>query len=296
MACSGESPIDADGPNGDDPSTVAGGGEPEDGTGMSDDSSESESSTTTVSSPGETSSTTTRASPYEPPAWLGTVVLPLRPDGHGEVQPTPTELEVRQFRTIDRLPPPVGETFEASVGPVPDDVLARSTWSQECPVGIDELQYVTVTFVGFDGDPHTGELLVHERAVDDIVEVFRELHDANYPIEDMTILSQADLEAPPTGDRNNTSAFECRRAVGSASFSEHAYGLAIDLNPFQNPYRKGDLVLPELASAYLDRSRDLPGMIQPGGPVVAAFASIGWEWGGNWTSLEDYHHFSESGR
>ena len=82
---------------------------------------------------------------------------------------------------------------------------------------------------------------------------------------------------------------------GETTFSQHAYGLAIDVNPFQNPYTKGDLVLPELASSYLDRGRVRPGMITPDGPVVRAFAAIGWTWGGTWHSLKDLQHFSQNG-
>ncbi len=252
--------------------------------------------TTTTTMTTMATTTTTQPDLFAPPEWLGTMALPLRPDGYGQAQPTPSELEVRQIRTLDVLAPPAGSEFVASIGPVSHDVLARSTWTEECPVTVDELSYVTVSFVGFDGEFHTGELLLNARVAADIVEVFRRLHENRYPIEEMRISSSDDLDAPPTGDTNNTSAFECRAAVGSSSFSQHAYGLAVDLNPFQNPYHKGDLVLPELASAYLDRSRDLPGMIRPDGPVVAAFAGIGWEWGGNWNSLKDYHHFSENGR
>ena len=76
----------------------------------------------------------------------------------------------------------------------------------------------------------------------------------------------------------------CRRARTQTRWSTHAYGLAVDLNPFQNPYRRGDLVLPELASAYLDRGRVRPGMIRPGDVVTKAFAAIGWTWGGTWRS------------
>ena len=78
-------------------------------------------------------------------------------------------------------------------------------------------------------------------------------------------------------------------------WSTHAYGLAVDLNPFQNPYRRGDLVLPELASAYLDRGRVRPGMIRPGDVVTKAFAAIGWTWGGTWRSPTDSMHFSATG-
>ena len=104
------------------------------------------------------------------------------------------------------------------------------------------------------------------------------------------------VSTPPTGDGNNTGAFVCRPTVGSTTYSQHAYGLAIDIDPFQNPYTNGELVLPELASSYLDRDHVRPGMITPDGVVVRAFASIGWTWGGTWRSLKDYQHFSRNGR
>jgi hypothetical protein len=78
-------------------------------------------------------------------------------------------------------------------------------------------------------------------------------------------------------------------------WSQHAYGLAVDVNPFQNPYHKGQVVLPELATAYLSRAQSRPGMIQPGSPAVQAFIAIGWKWGGNYRSLKDYMHFSATG-
>ncbi|MFL6132036.1 MAG: M15 family metallopeptidase [Nocardioidaceae bacterium] len=101
---------------------------------------------------------------------------------------------------------------------------------------------------------------------------------------------------PPTGDGNNTAAYVCRSTRGSTTLSAHAYGLAIDVNPFVNPYRKGDLVLPELAGAYLKRSWSRPGMILPGGVVDRAFAAVGWTWGGDFSSVSDLMHFSANGR
>jgi hypothetical protein len=84
--------------------------------------------------------------------------------------------------------------------------------------------------------------------------------------------------------------------VFSDSWSQHAYGRAVDVNPFQNPYRKGERVLPELASAYLDRDEIRPGMILAGDPVTEAFAGIGWGWGGDWSTTDDWMHFSLNGR
>ncbi|TQM14439.1 M15 family metallopeptidase [Pseudonocardia kunmingensis] len=221
--------------------------------------------------------------------------LPLRPDGYGVAQPTPPDLVDRRLPTRDLLPPPVDGEFAATVAPVPDDVLARSTWTPDCPVAPADLRYVTVAFRGFDGAAHTGELIVAARVADDVAAAFRELFAADFPIEEMRVVEEAELTAPPTGDDNNTTAFVCRPAVGLTRWSAHALGLAVDVNPFQNPYRKGDLVLPELASAYLDRDRDLPGMIVDGGPVVTAFERIGWAWGGRWRSPVDLHHFSATG-
>ena len=176
-------------------------------------------------------------------------------------------------------------------------MLARSTWVPGCPVGRDRLAWVRLTFHGFDGGRHTGELLVNGAVAPDVVTVFRRLYDARFPIEEMRISTRAEQTAAPTGDGNNTGGFNCRPVRGATEFSQHAYGLAIDVNPFQNPYEKGRLVLPELAGAYTDRSWKRPGMILTDAhPVVQAFASIGWAWGGTWNSLKDWQHFSRNGR
>jgi len=248
----------------------------------------------TTAPPDET--TTTVVDPFAPPAWLGRRLLPVDADGFGEVQPTPAELVERRIQMPDVLPAPSSTAFAATNDPVPAEVAARSTWSSACPVSLDELRYLTVTFWGFDGRHHRGELLVNAGAADPLIEVFRALHAERYPIEEMRVVAAPELDLAPTGDGNNTTAFVCRPVRGSTSWSEHAYGLAVDVNPFLNPYVRGELVLPELASAYLDRNRTAPGMIHDGDPVVAAFAAIGWEWGGAWTTLLDYQHFSANGR
>jgi hypothetical protein len=174
--------------------------------------------------------------------------------------------------------------------------LARSTWRPGCPVALGDLRYVTVGFWGFDQRPHTGELIVAASVTPAIVRVLRALYRARFPIEEMRVVSQADLGAPPTGDGNNTTAFVCRPDTGGTSWSQHAYGEAVDINPFQNPYVFSDLVLPELASAFTDRAWKRPGMIYSGGVVTRSFAAIGWSWGGRWRNLKDWMHFSRNGR
>ncbi len=231
-----------------------------------------------------------------PPAWLGRRPLPLGPDGYGEIQPTPPELRDRRLTTTDVLAPPAGTTFTSAVVAVPESVVARSTWSPECPVSLDDLRYVTVAHWGFDDLAHTGELLVNADVATDVVEVFERLYEAQFPIEEMRITRIEELDLHPTGDGNNTGSFVCRPSRGTTSWSEHAYGRAVDINPFHNPYVKGDVVLPELASAYKDRAVERPGMILAGDVVTEAFAAIGWGWGGTWRSSTDTMHFSATGR
>jgi len=254
---------------------------------------------TTTSIPPTTSTsvpTTTTTNPFARPGWLGTRLLPIRPDGHGEVQPTPPELVDRRLETIDLLDPPDSDEFVATIEPIPDDVLARSSWTEECPVTVDELRYLTMTHHGFDTKVHTGEMIVNTAFAEDVVGVFRGLFDAGFPIEQMRVIRIEEIDDHPTGDFNDTTSFVCRPAVGSTNWSYHAYGLAIDVNPFHNPYLRGDLVIPELASAYTDRENVRPGMILAGDIVVEAFAEIGWSWGGDWDTLKDWMHFSSSGR
>jgi hypothetical protein len=241
---------------------------------------------------------TRRAAPRLDSWQVGASPLPLRADGFGEVQRTPQVLRVRRMPSVDLLPPPAAGRFRATVDPVGPRVRMRMgrTWSPSCPVPLDGLRYLTLSFRGFDGADHTGELVVAATVADEVVRVFRRLFAAHYPIEEMRLVTTADLDAAPTGDGNNTAAYVCRTTRGSTSLSAHAYGLAIDVNPFLNPYRKGDLVLPELASSYLDRSWRRPGMILRGGIVTRAFADVGWTWGGDFSSVSDPMHFSANGR
>jgi hypothetical protein len=229
---------------------------------------------------------------------IGAHALPLAPDGFGVRRPTPPQLRVRRMPTVEALPPPPTDAYRSSVGPITRWVRGRmgTSWSRGCPVGLDDLRYVRVTFYGFDHRPHTGELIVHRGHARGIVEVFRTLFRARFPIEQMTLPTTAERDPTPTGDGNGTGATVCRPTTGQTFWSAHALGLAIDVNPFQNPYVKGDLVLPELAGAYTDRSWHRPGMILPGRVVVRAFAAIGWEWGGAWHTLKDYQHFSALNR
>src|SRR3712207_3679876 len=116
-------------------------------------------------------------------------------------------------------------------------------------------------------------MIVHESVVEDVVSAFRVIYRERFPIEEMrvtTLKEQRAWDRAPTGDTNVTSSFECREATGGSDWSEHAYGLALDINPFHNPYLLGDIVGPELAGAYTDRTWRRPGMIFEADAIVSA--------------------------
>lgn len=165
-----------------------------------------------------------------------------------------------------------------------------------CPVRVADLRLVTVTHLRFDGSTAQGQLVVHRDAADAVVRVFRGLLAARFPVAQVRTVETYGSDDARSMAANNTSAYNCRRTTGGTGWSEHAYGRALDLNPVQNPYVRGKTVLPPAGRAYVDRSRPRPGVVLAGGPVVRAFAAVGWDWGGSFRSLKDYQHFSASGR
>jgi len=186
--------------------------------------------------------------------------------------------------------------FAATVSPVSRADL-RHSYRAGCPVGPADLRAVRLTYRGFDGRAHTGTLVVNRRATGAVVRAFRSLYAAGFPIRRMRPVSAYHGSDDASMAADNTSAFNCRRAVGSAtgSWSMHAYGLAVDVNPVENPYVLGGRALPPSGARFLDRSTVRRGMATAGGALVEAFAAVGWRWGGAWGASPDYQHFSTTG-
>jgi hypothetical protein len=177
------------------------------------------------------------------------------------------------------------------------DRIVGSSWHAGCPVGLDDLRVLRLDRWGFDGKAHRGTLVVHRRYVRDLIQVFRTLFDARFPIRRMRLVDAYGADDDRSMAANNTSAFNCRAITGGSAWSQHSYGWAIDINPIQNPYvTSRGTVLPPAGAAYVNRSKDAKGLIRAGGVVVKAFAEIGWGWGGHWSSIKDYQHFSATGR
>lgn len=190
--------------------------------------------------------------------------------------------------------------FHSSVRPIPPAMQRQMTgvsWHAGCPVGLGDLRLLTLTYRGFDGRDHTGRLIANKSAATALVSVFRRLYAARFPIRRMEPVDRYGGDDFRSIEADNTSAFNCRTATGSGNWSNHAYGLALDLNPIENPYISGGSTSHRASVPYLNRSRHRPGMAYSGGVAVEAFRSVGWDWGGNWTgSVQDTQHFSWNGR
>jgi hypothetical protein len=173
----------------------------------------------------------------------------------------------------------------------------RYSWRPGCPVGPVELRLLGLDYWGFDGRVHRGELIVHRDHARRMLGVFGKLFAARYPIQRLRLVDAYRADDDRSMAANNTSGFNCRRVSGSSSWSEHAFGRAIDLNPLRNPYvTRGGRVSPPAGRPYANRALHAAGMIHAGDTVVRAFAAAGWRWGGAWSGSRDYQHFSSTGR
>jgi hypothetical protein len=182
------------------------------------------------------------------------------------------------------------------VSPAQAKRMTGVSWRKGCPVPLRDLRLLTVQHWGFDGKARTGRVIVHEDVSRQLVDVFRDLYAAHFPIRRMVQVDAYGGSDFRSIEADNTSAFNCRYVDGTTRWSEHAYGRAIDVNPIENPYVSGGRTSHAASRPYLDRARHRPGMAYEGGAVVRAFDAIGWGWGGRWTSAQDYQHFSASGR
>jgi hypothetical protein len=199
--------------------------------------------------------------------------------------------------------PPKQVRFVGRVSTLPrmlEDEMRGTVWKPGCPVPLDDLRLLTLSYWGFDDQPHIGPLVVNASVATRLVWVFHRLFDHRFPIHNMKFArefhpNQTEHDTP--GDP--TAAFNCRPVVTPAGpsdvFSQHAYGLAVDINPIENPFVEHGYVRNRYSKPYRDRSKDAPGMIHDDDFVVRTFAAIGWGWGGHWVSGQDYMHFSRSG-
>ena len=187
--------------------------------------------------------------------------------------------------------------FVEALSPAVRQTMTGVSWRRGCPVALDDLRLVRARYLGFDGRPYTGRIVVHRDVATEVVAVLRRLYAERFPIRRMVPVDAYGGSDFRSIEADNTSAFNCRFVDGTTRWSEHAYGRAIDLNPIENPFVTSSGTTSHPASrSYLRRAPYRPGMAVEGGTAVRAFDAVGWGWGGRWSGDRDYQHFSASGR
>jgi hypothetical protein len=195
--------------------------------------------------------------------------------------------------------------FESAVVAVDAQACAllgeRRVRSPASPVRCDQLAIVRFTYTGFDGRTHRdGEIMVMAAAAQQVRRLFSGLHARRFPIEGARLMDAYGGDDAASMRDNNTSAFNDRPITGGGPPSLHAYGLAIDLNPVQNPYvafgQDGRATFePSAGNRYANRREPRPGKPLRRGmaeSTVRLFAEHGFTvWGGDWDAPIDYQHF-----
>ncbi|MGH2674790.1 MAG: M15 family metallopeptidase [Actinomycetota bacterium] len=225
------------------------------------------------------------------PAPLGATPEPTVTAGTSPEAPAPEDARPRFAGRISKVP---GSLLREMRG---------TTWKPGCPVPLADLRLLRFNYWGFDGEVGRGPMVVHEDVAADVLWVFGRLFKARFPIKRVALTREfvpEEFEPRISSPRSVTASFNCRPVITplgpGEDFSQHSYGLAIDINPVQNPFvTTGGFVRNRMARPYLDRGRRLTGMIHDGDVVVRSFAAVGWSWGGHWSGGKDYMHFSRSG-
>ena len=190
------------------------------------------------------------------------------------------------------------KTSDFYISKIPDDIFEKmqgKSYKADCTVPRDELRYVHVLHMGFDGQTKEGELVVNKAIADDVLAIFEELYQADYPIEKVELVDAYNADDEESMSHNNSSAFNFRFISNTTNISKHGLDMAVDINTLYNPYVKtvdGKLSIePANATAYVDRSKDFPYKIDHDDLCYKLFTKYGFTWGGDWTHSKDYQHF-----
>ncbi len=184
-----------------------------------------------------------------------------------------------------------------SADTIPEAVKLRMTGrsypEEDAGISLSDLRYLKLLYYDFGGRVRRGEMVCNKAIADDLLYIFKELYKAKYPIASIRLIDDFDGDDQRSMEANNTSCFNYRTKTSGTSLSAHARGMAVDVNPLQNPYVKGEIVEPEAAREYADRTVDFPHKITDDDLCCKLFRSRGFQWGGAWNSVKDYQHFEK---
>lgn len=214
-----------------------------------------------------------------------------RQRGSAAAQTLPETAEI----AAEAAPAPFQSVFTSEA--VPPEVEARmrgKSYPEGAAIALSELRYLRLSYVDFDGEPQTGELVCNAAIAQDLLEIFQALYEAEYPICSIRLVDDFGGSDDESMKADNTSCFNFRTVPGSKSLSRHAFGMAVDVNPLENPYiNRSGVVMPAEGQPYVDRSRDFPHKITRDDLCCRLFLEHGFTWGGSWSDRKDYQHFEK---
>ncbi len=230
------------------------------------------------------------AVPAEPP------IKPATYSDHASAYNESNTTEVLVMTADDRYTYRPGFFYQS----ITEDVKQRInglSYKDDCTVPYEDLRYVSVLYKDFDQETQVGEIVCNKAIAQDLVEIFFELYCAGYEIDKIRLVDEYNADDDLSCADNNTSCFNFRQVYGSNNLSKHALGLAIDINPFQNPYvtypNGVERISPPGSEPYADRNSGLDHMITEDDLCYQLFAEHGFTWGGHWKTLKDYQHFQK---
>ena len=181
---------------------------------------------------------------------------------------------------------------------ISDELFAKmqgKTYKENCTVPRDDLRYLHVLHINFNGQEQEGELVCNKVIANDLLDIFKDLYEAGYEIEKIRLMDEYDADDETAMRDNNSSCFNFRFISHTTIVSKHGLGVAVDINTLYNPYIKevnGEQILePATAGDYVDRSKDFPHKIDENDLCYQLFLKHGFEWGGAWPDRKDYQHF-----
>ena len=173
-------------------------------------------------------------------------------------------------------------------------MIGNSYPEEGAEIELSELRYLKLLYYDYNGRVRHGEMVCNKAIAADLIAIFKELYKAKYPLASVRLIDDFGGDDERSMAANNSSCFNYRQATNSSTkLSAHARGMAVDINPLQNPYVKGEEVLPESAQEYADRSVDFPHKITDEDLCCKLFRAHGFQWGGAWNSVKDYQHFEK---
>lgn len=189
------------------------------------------------------------------------------------------------------------EGFVSAIEPISASArqaMMDVSWKPGCPVAIDDLVALRLSYVGFDGGSHAGTMVVHRKLAEETVAIFRELFEARFAIARMEPYETFAIGAYAAA--NDTVGFYCRPDQGHPDrFGMHSYGFAIDINPLDNPYLDAkEGWWPAGSASNAERARTAPGLLTTQSPAFDIFTRHGWLWGGLERDAPDYMHFQKA--